>query len=248
MLTRPDVINHLATTLCHADDIRAAWLGGSDATSRADELSDIDLMLIVRAGRAEPAAGAVEAALVALSPIRVKLRLPMPTWHGFEQCFYQLENAPEYLMVDWLIIEQGQKHPWLEAERHGTPRVLFDKDSDIVPGHADRAALEAAAKKKVADIRAKFAMFRHLPPKLAQRGLGPDAAYFYQALVLRPLVDLLRARYCPERHDFGFRYLNDDLPSDLYEEIRRLCYPPNAESIPRFVRDASDLFEKHAAG
>ncbi len=243
MLPRNEIIERLASELPLDGAIRGAWLGGSDATGRTDELSDIDLMLIVRPGAIETAADVVEQSLLQLSPIRCKLRMPMPSWHGCHQCFYQLQLAPEHLMIDWLMIEQGQKHPWLEVERHGTPRVLFDKDGDITPAHSDTDALRAAASKKIDELRARFAMFKHLPPKLARRGLAPDAAYFYQALILRPLVDLLRARYCPERHDYGFRYLNHDLPRELYEEVSRLCYPPSIDAIPTFALDAERLFE-----
>ncbi len=245
MLTRPVIIAALANLTEH-EFIRAASLGGSDATGRADELSDVDLFLLVAPGDGsiERAAGAVEDTLRSLSPIRIAYRLPMPTWHGFHQAFYQLANAPEHLMIDWVIIEVGTPHPWLEVERHGTHRVLFDKDGLLKPVHVDRAAIARTIEKRVADLRQKFALFRHLGAKLADRGLPADAAYFYQALALRPLVDMLRVRHCPDRHDFGFRYLRDDLPRADYEAVCRLCYPRSAQDIPAFTREIGERMER----
>lgn len=212
MLNRDQVIDSLGASLPAYECIRAAWLGGSDANGRTDELSDVGLFLVVEPGGVEEAAALLEQNLESLSPIRLRYRLPMPTWHGFHQAFYQLRDAPEHLMVDWLMVERGQPHPWLEVERHGTPRVLFDKDGVTKPAHADRASIDAAVRRRVDELRVKFPMFRHLPGKLAQRALPVDAAYFYSALILRPPEDLLRAVHCPDRFDFGLRYVRDDLP------------------------------------
>jgi len=243
MLNREEIISGLQTKLHENPDIRAAWLGGSDANKRADEWSDIDLMVIGAPGKTEAVAAAIEAAVESISPIRVRFRLPMPTWHGFEQAFYQLENAPEDLMIDWLIVEEGKPHPWFEKERHGVGRMLFDKIGVVKEQHVDLRACHEAAAKKVKEVRVKFPLFRHLPVKFARRGLPVDAAYFYQALVLRSLVDLLRCVHCVERHDFGFRYLRDDLPREVYAEIERLCWPSGPGEIAGAVERASALFQ-----
>lgn len=244
MLKREEIIHQLDEGLRENPDIRAAWLGGSDANKRADEWSDIDLMVVGAPGKTEAVAAAIETAVERVSPIRIRFRLPMPTWHGFEQAFYQLENAPEELMIDWLIVEEGKPHPWFEKERHGVGRVLFDKIGAVKEQRVDVRACQRAAAKKVHEVRLKFPLYRHLPVKFARRGLPVDAAYFYQALVLRPLVDLLRCVHCVERHDFGFRYLRDDLPLDVYGEIERLCWPPGPGEIPGAVERASELFQK----
>lgn len=247
MITRQTIISALAA-LRSNDFIRAASLGGSDANARADEKSDADLFLMVTPGSVEPAAGAVESALRELSPISIVYRLPVPTWHGFHQAFYQLRDAPEYLMIDWVIIEVGTPHPWLEVERHGTHRVLFDKDSLLRPAHVDRAAIARTIERRVAELRTKFALFRHMPPKQVERGLPADASHFYQSLVLRPLVDMLRMSHCPDRHDFGFRYLKDDLPPREYNAVCRFCYPAGPDDIARFTKEINammtDLLER----
>ena len=241
------MIDHLARTLSRSDDIRAAWLGGSDAFHRADDLSDIDVFILVRRGRVEQAAADFQRCVEQVSPISRLLRLPMPTWHGFHQAFYQLANAPEHLMVDWLAVEQGDAHPWSDVERHGTPVVFFDKDGDCSPRHVDPAAVRRAVAKRVGELRMRFPMFRHLATKQAARGLPADGAGFYHTQVVRPLVDLLRCVHCPDRHDFGMRYLRDDLPAAEYEAVCRLCYPREVGDLVALTREASLMFERALA-
>lgn len=244
MLTRHQIADAFRTQLATHAFIRAAWLGGSDATGRADDRSDVDLCLIVEPGRIEDAVTAIESVMTSLSPIRVRYRLPMPTWHGFHQAFYQLERAAEETMVDWVILEVGQSHPWFEVERHGTPRVLFDKDALIKPANVDRAAIDAAVAKKVDELRVKFPLFRHMPTKLVERGLPVDAAHFYFALILRPLVDLLRCVHCPDRHDYGFRYVKTDLPREEYEALVRLSRWATFDELASHAREASERFAR----
>ncbi|HZW10129.1 MAG TPA: hypothetical protein VFF69_09525, partial [Phycisphaerales bacterium] len=245
---RETLIGALREGLARAECVRAAWLGGSDATRRADAVSDVDLMLVAAAGRVEDAVAAIDAAIAPVARVRLRYRLPQPTWHGFEQAFYQFEDAPEWLMLDWLVIEQGRAHQWLEVERHGAARVLLDRDGEIAEAHVDRAAIAAAVRKRVEDVRVKHALFRHLAPKMAERGLPADAAYFYHSIMLRSLVDLVRAVHCPERHDYGFRYLERDLPPELYARVCRLCYPAGGAEIPAMAEEADAIIAETLAG
>lgn len=241
-VTKQSILDAVVPKLQADPRVVAVWLGGSDATGRADDTSDIDLCVIAEDGCAREMRPALESVIHAVAPIRVKFDLPEPTWHGFQQSFYQLEHAPEWLMVDWIIVERSQHNPWMEIERHGVPRVLFDKAGVIREAHVDHAALRAAADKKIAELRAKFPIFRHLPIKLAHRGLPVDALHFYNNLVLRPLIDLLRAVHCPDRYDFGPRYLKDDLPHH-YADLCRLSLVASVRDYEDHVALASGLFE-----
>lgn len=244
LLTRRELIAHLRVALPESDNIRAAWLGGSDAFNRADGLSDVDVFILVTRGRVEEAAGHFRRSIERLSPLSRELRMPMPSWHGCHQAFYQLQRAPEHLMVDWLAVEQGQTHEWSHVERHGTPEIWFDKDGDIRPTHIDEGANRDAVERRIADLEIRFGLFRHLAAKQAARGLPTDGASFYHNHVLRPLVDLLRCVHCPERHDYGLRYLRDDLPPDVYERVCGLCYPAGVDELPRLVSEATGLFQR----
>jgi hypothetical protein len=103
-MRRQQVIEVLRAALLPLSRVNAAWLGGSDAFGRADELSDVDLQMDVDDGFVAATFGAVEAALAAASPIVARLVLPMPTWHGHAA---KLPRAERLLRE--LLDELGQR-------------------------------------------------------------------------------------------------------------------------------------------
>ena len=42
------------------------------------------------------------------------------------------------------------------------------------------------------------------------------------AVRAEPVVRLLRVEHCPWRHDFGLRYLREDLPADVADQVEEL--------------------------
>ena len=54
------------------------------------------------------------------------------------------------------------------------------------------------------------------------RGHVAEAVDFYLRFALAPLVRLVRVEHCPWRHDFGLRYLREDLPPDVADQIEEL--------------------------
>ncbi|MEW6073812.1 MAG: nucleotidyltransferase domain-containing protein [Planctomycetota bacterium] len=104
-ISRSDILAALRAGLAEVEWIRAAWSGGSDASGRTDELSDVDLFVIAAAGRVEAVFGVVHGILERLSPIEVAWRLPSPTPHGCEQEFLRLRDAAAHHMVDLVVME-----------------------------------------------------------------------------------------------------------------------------------------------
>ena len=49
-----------------------------------------------------------------------------------------------------------------------------------------------------------------------------EAVAMYLRFGLMPLVQLLRTKHCPERHDYGLRYLHTDLPADVAARVTAL--------------------------
>lgn len=237
MISREHLIDALSRSLPQSLEVKAAWLAGSQATGRLDEWSDIDLMLLVEDDAVDVAIKLVEATLTTLSTIALRYRVPEPAWHDHSQVFYQLTDAPQWLMVDVLLMKRTTSNWFLEPERHGTPTVLFDREGLVKPATLDRAVHQRQIDAKLADLRVKFVMFQHLIRKSIRRRNPAEAVAFYHALTLRPLVELLRIRHCPERFDYGLRYLHDDLPPSMAERVNDLS----------LIVDLEDLERKHAA-
>jgi hypothetical protein len=222
----------------------AAWLGGSDATGRRDRFSDIDLVAAVEDERVEEAFAVVKGALERLSPIELEWRVPPPSWHGHEQVFWRLRDADPHLMVDFVVMKKsaGAEKRFLERERHGTPLVLFDRAGFCAPVEMEEATHAEKMRARLARLRVTFPMFQPLVVRAVERGQACDASYFYFQLTLLPLVEVLRMVHCPERFDFGMRYLFDDLPSGLYAEVSGLALPGSLEGIARCRGRAEVLF------
>lgn len=228
--------------------VRAAWLGGSDATGRTDIWSDLDLVLASQPDHIADSIEFVES-LVRRSDFDFELRyeVPKPTWHGHDQVFYRLAEAEPPLLLDLVVMSTDAENRFLEPERHGRPVVLLDRDAFVRPAPLDREDIDRRRRERVEAIRVRFPMFQPLVERSIERGRLVEAAYFYESLTLRPLVDLLRAIHCPDRFDFGMRYLERDLPREVYEQIERLCFYSSGAELAERRRDADRMFARALA-
>ena len=246
-LERQRIIDALAAGLPREPYILAASLGGSFATGRTDEFSDIDLGIIVEDDRVEDAFVHLDAVLTELSPIDVRHRLPDPTWHGHSQVFLRLADADPHHFVDVCVMKRTAPDKFGERERHGDPQVLFDPQGlmEIVP--LDREALGKKMHARLQTLRETYSMFQPLVVRAVERGHAAEAAYWYMNLTLKGLVEILRMRHCPDRWDFGLRYLDRDLPAELRREVEELAYPQDPRELARFRERAAARFEAELA-
>jgi hypothetical protein len=90
-------------------------------------------------------------------------------------------------------------------------------------------------------------MFQVLVEKETWRGNAIDALYFYQSLTLAPLVELLRIRHDPLRHNWGYRYLHRTLPRAEAARLQRLMFVAAPEAVPAKRAEAAAWFEELAA-
>lgn len=245
-LTRQNIIDTITRALTGQPWARAAWLGGSDANGRRDRFSDIDYILVVQDDHVEDSIAAVRAALSELAPVELEFRFPRPTWHGHDQLFCRLQGADPHLLIDFTVMKSstppGQR--FLEPDRHGVPLVLFDHDAFIAPVPIDTDSHLSKLRARLERIRVTFPLFQPLVTRAVERDQPCDAAHFYMQLTLVPLVELLRMAHCPDRFDFGLRYLRDDLPPDVYARVCRLALPGSLEGIRACRDDAERLFNE----
>lgn len=247
VLGREAIIGALRAALEPRPGVLAMWEGGSTAFGRADALSDLDLYVLADDEAVEGALAAVEEALAALSPLAARLRLPEPTWHGHAQAFYLLRDAPEHLVVDLVVLRRSVPDRFLERERHGVPVVLFDRTGEVAPVPLNREAWRAGAARRLQDLVAEFALFQGFVRVEVARGNALAALGAYRAYTLRPLLEAVGMRHCPERYDYGLKYSRADLPADVVARLERLCYPSGLEAIPDFQREAEAWFAETAA-
>ena len=241
-VTRAQIITALHAALEAAPEVLAASLGGSDATGRTDEFSDVDLVVVVAEGAVEATLEAVHSALEDLSPIAHRWRLAEPTWHGNAQEFLSLRDADPAHFIDLVVLEPSGGERFLEVERHGTAIVLFDRAGLLAPAPLDRVALQARIDARLAILRERFPLFQTLVTRAVRRGFVAEAAVAYQDYTYRPLIELLRIRHCPDRFDFGARYLDRDLPAAVRAEVEALALPGSLAEVETFRGRAEALF------
>jgi hypothetical protein len=205
-------------------DVRCVWVGGSAATGGYDEWSDLDVDVLCTPGRSTEVYTRWLAQAHADFDVRSVWAVPEHVWPDGRQCFVNLQDRPGLLLeptriVDLHVSDLADHHSHLDVRRHGTPIVLYDPDGLVVLEEEDvSAALEAA----VDQARQRRATDEWLVNRALARGHVAEAVDFYLRFSLATLVRLVRVQHCPWRHDFGLRYLREDLPPDLADQVEEL--------------------------
>lgn len=213
-------------------DVLAGWEGGSAAFGVLDAYSDIDLNFLVTDGVSLDVLHAtVEDALKKVSPISVSHSAPPGR-------YYKPRDGGEFLLLNLCFFRVGAADHHLDIDRHGDPKLLFDKvDWLRAPARGDAHAV--ARQQRYAELQGWFLVSQSFVRKALLRGQHADAMGAYSGHTIRPLAELLRMRYCPVRWDIGMRYLDWDLPPLVYARFRDLLFVRNLQDLEVRVAAAS---------
>jgi hypothetical protein len=227
---REQIANAICCALRPLPNVFAGWEGGSVAFGAVDGYSDIDLCFLVDDDALfELLYAAAETALKTVSPITASHFVPPGR-------YYKLKDGGEFLLVDLCFIRAGAPDHFLEVERHGHIRPLFDKRDWLHAKPLDEGALAIMRDKRYRELQTWFVVSQSFVRKAVMRRQQAEALACFWSYTLKPLTELIRMRYCPVRWDFGMRYLERDLPSTVYNQLRDLI----------FVRDLDELEVKLA--
>ncbi len=220
----------------HAENepvVRVVIIGGSAATGRYDDHSDLDVELWCD-GPPDTTYDALRALLddaLTVDHVWEVLRERWPD--GTRQLFAHLQPDPGDLSRPTRILDLAV-HPMpgtgvveIDPRRHGTPIALHDPDGLLRPAHEDEAPHAGARATTVRDIAGRRGTAEWLVRRALARGELAEAHAFYVRLAFTPLVELLRIEHCPARHDFGLRYLESDLPPGYAERLHELLPGPD---------------------
>jgi hypothetical protein len=205
-------------------DVRCVWVGGSAATGGYDDWSDLDLDVLCTPGTSTAVYERWLARACGDFDVRDVWEVPVETWPDGRQCFINLLDRPGQLLeatrlVDLHVSDVGDHHTHVDVRRHGTPIVLHDPDSLIVLTPEDTSVAMTEA---VDQVRQRRVTGEWLVNRAIARGHVAEAVDFYLRFALGTLVRLLRVEHCPWRHDFGLRYLRDDLPPEIADRVEEL--------------------------
>jgi len=231
-----DWVTWLTARAAADDDVLVAWVGGSAVTDNWDEWSDLDVDVLCRPGTAVAAYERwVEALVEELTPASV-WDTPREWRPDGRQCFVCMQPRPGLLeeptvLVDLVMSDISEEHRHLDVRRHGTPLVLHDPDALLVLREDDPDELARAMADAVDQVRQKRPTSEWLVNRALARGHVAEGVDLYLRHGLHLLVRLLRAEHCPERHDYGLRYLRDDLPADVAGRLEALVPGHSARSL-----------------
>ncbi|MFG6094188.1 hypothetical protein SPB21_03010 [Leptothoe sp. ISB3NOV94-8A] len=227
---RNRIVSALSNALSTLPFVLAGWEGGSAAFDLVDEYSDIDLNFLLDGANAEePFYAAVQLALEEVSPVVACHSEPPGR-------YFKLAASGDFLLVDVCVFQKGDYVEYLDPERHGKLQPLFDKGEWLRFKPSERDSQETRRAKRSQDLEEWFSVSQSFVQKAIDRGQEAEALAAFWGYTLKPLVELLRMRYCSTRWDFGMRYLQRDLPGPVYNQLRDIM----------FVGEPSDLKEHHA--
>jgi hypothetical protein len=233
-LTKKQIISTLYAALEPLDYTHALWEGGAAAFGRADDWSDLDIMVDVDDEYVKDTFQVIENTLIKLSPIEIAYSVPQPTWHGHSQVFYRMRDTSKFQLIDIVVIKHSNPNKFIQPELHGKPVVYFDKSEVVQSSPISRQELALKLKDRLEALKISFDLFQILTNKELNRGNLIEALNFYHTFTLRPLVEVLRIPYEPTRHGFYTRYIYYDMPADVLKKLESLF----------FIVDGDDLWAK----
>jgi hypothetical protein len=242
IVSRKEVLDVIFDALRPLDAARAVWEQGAASFKRIDEFSDVDLCIIVKDDGVEATFKAVERALSNRFGITDKFRLPEPTWHGHSQCFYWLKDASKFLFVDLAIEKASAKNRFLEYMIHGPPVVRMDKDGIISDDSESPEKFAKRIEGRLEAIQTTMRLFQVEVLKELERGNDLEALAFYNGMTVRPLVEALRIKHCPQRFNFHTRYAYYDFPPEVFKRLEKLLFVKDAKELAKARADAERWF------
>ena len=168
-----------------------------------------------------------------------RFRLPEPTWHGHSQCFYKLKDASPFLLIDLAIMKENTEADKFDVwATHGIPQICFDKKNLIIEQKIEPEEQAKAIMGRLEMLKNLFEIFYIMPLKETNRGNHVEAMFFYLGQTYRPLVEVLRMKYCPQRFNYATTYVYYDLPEDVVKRLENLIFirPDEMERCVEEVR------------
>jgi predicted nucleotidyltransferase len=240
-MTRQIVRNKLENHLVRCKSVLAMWEAGSAAFDRIDDYSDLDIGILSKKGSNEDVWLVVDRAFEELGGVTLRWNEPSPVFSGMDKRIFRPREAKQWFQVDIGLFPDTATELYNQPERHGRILVVFDHANRMAPPlwdeDANRRRMGEALHQNLMKWQAYYGWFR----KELARGRAVDAFVAHLYLTVIPLLTVLNMRYRPNRWDFGFRYLKEELPPDVVKIVERLCYMADPTVMETRFSEADQL-------
>jgi hypothetical protein len=240
-MTRKIVRDKLEGHLAQCASVLAMWEAGSTAFGRADDYSDLDIGVISKEGSNQEVWRVVDQAFEELGGVVLRWNEPSALFSGMDKRIFRPRQARAWFQVDIGLFPDSATELYNQPERHGRIVVVFDHTGRLTPppwheeGH--RRKMGEALHQNLMKWETYYGWFR----KELARGRAVDAFVMHLYLTVTPLLTLLNMRHRPNRWDFGFRYIKEELPPEVVKIVERLCYLSDPSVMEERFREADCL-------
>lgn len=201
-------------------DAVAAWIGGSAVTGGYDDWSDLDAEMLAAPGTHVAVFDRLVASYRSSFDPSSVWQIPESVDPQVRQIISTIEADPGSLaaptrILDIVVKDLDESTRRVDVVRHGSPLMLHDPEGVVELGPESADDQHRRMTETVSQIRQRREVGHWLVNRAVARGQLPEALSLYVRFALTPVVQLLRIRDCPRRHDYGLRYLHTDLdPAD----------------------------------
>lgn len=246
-ITRKDIINAIWDGLRIRRYIHAAWLEGSDAHGVNDEYSDIDLWIDVDDGRESEALDLLKSTLTSFGPLDLDFE-PQHPHPQIRQAYYHISGTSEFIIIDVCVQSHSREIYFQKGFVDQKIYVLFDGFSTLKFKDPDWTAFEHENQLRCKEIISSLPLGVLRTRKEIQRKNYLEALSYYQHEILEPLVELLRLKYQPTKHDFKLKHITRDLPKNVLIKLEYLFSISSIEDISEKYPEAETMIRETAAG
>lgn len=232
----------LVDALKKQSNVVAAWEGGSAATGRLDQYSDIDLNMWLSDENDDVVWETIDQVVAQIFTVDRKWIVDSPI-KGFSQRFYIPKNPQNFFFLDIGLFKKSAPDLFLDQERHGHAQFLFDKSGTLKVLDLNRKEFDQKLEKRLEQLENQFAVYKIVTLKEIRRDHPIDAFGFYQAC-LRLLNEALGIRYRRYKYDFGFRYQKFDFPEDIQKQVQELIYVGDFSELENRLEKVERLLNK----
>jgi len=237
--SREVLLANLVTELSSDERFVAAWLTGSYGREDADEVSDLDLNLVV----ARPYSGSLCTRAEQVSHRSTAERFALFSKFGTPALIHENNNnAPEggtftfvlygesAIMVDWTLV------PLVNAKRSYESQLLFDKANIPIAALSEVEELEQS-KKSVAEMWAFFWMMTAITIKYIIRGDSVFVTHWLEELHAMSHEIERRINRLPRQYTRGSLSQFQPTRERQLESIRQLCNKMRAltQQVTQFI-------------